>query len=504
MTSSTSPTPSPTEPPSTPSPYQTPSSIPPIGSVGTIGWSAGWLVVTLAFVVGVVLVLHFTLGDRDEDGGRISLVMGSLIAIYVIGLCSLALLPLRAFQDWMLLAITAIMISLTAAVFGFILGLPRPQSPSQDSDAILQPGTNLVTISNSLTQYLTGAAFASLAAASGYVDAFGQLVQSSLTYGQGWGRLAGDMILVGYGSMGFLISYILTSTVGAVAFLKYDQKLLGKGKSEINWALPDVGASANAEQTALAQKIAALPFSSMKNAQQQLIWARAQVIVHAYGPARRAYAALYASSPNDPDVLIEFATALYNDPSFLDPSYILNIISDACKQIADTDSQRQSRLLALKAATYLYVPGRYVDSIEVVNDFIRKRLPPTKTMHFYRACGFGQLYRAYRDNNAFTLGDSTDKALSARIIADVSVTIGFGPDYLAEVVIVSEDPSSRPPDRVEDDDLQAFAADHSAYAAMVGLPGPPQQTDRKSPRQPLFVAQLPAPDAATYASDCPP
>ena len=459
----------------------------------------------MALVAGVVLVLQFTLGDRDEEGGRISVVMGSLVGIYVIGLCSLALLPLRAFQDWMLLAVTAIMISLTAAVFGFILGLPRLQNASQDSDAILQPGTNLVTISNSLTQYLTGAAFASLAVAAGYVDAFGQLVEHSLTYGQGWGRLAGDMILIGYASLGFLMSYILTSTIGAIAFLKYDQKLLGKGKQEISWALPDNVASANAEQTALAEKIVKLPFSSMKTEQQQITWARAQVIVKAYGTARRAYAALYASSPNDPDVLIEFATALYNDPSFQDPSYVLQILGDAWKLVSDSDAVRLSRLLALKAATNLYVPGGYVEAIEVVNDFIRRRLPATKTMHFYRACGFGQLYRAYRDNNAFAIGDSTDKALSARIISDVSVTLGFGKEYSDEVVIVSEDPSSRPPDRIDDDDLQAFAADHPAYAAMVGLQAPPQQTDPKSPREPQYVSQLPGgADAATYADGCPP
>jgi hypothetical protein len=142
-----------------------------------------------------------------------------------------------------------------------------------------------------------------------------------------------------------------------------------------------------------------------------------------------------------------------------------------------TDDERQTRIGALLAAAYLYVPnGGYLETIEEVNELLDARTAAPKYVRYYRACAFGQLYRAFRDTTPTSLTDDDKKEIADRIESDtrIALSVGVSPEKFSAVVNPSRD-------RPDDDDLQAFAADHPAYATdVLGLPAAPgQPQDRK-------------------------
>jgi hypothetical protein len=466
----------------------------------SIGWAALWVFVLLVASGVAFLLLQIKIGSESADWRRSSSVLCVLFGTLIVGLFSPTLLPLQNVHDWMILDLVAFGSAFAAGLFGFLFGLPKTVvSASQPDGAILTPSTNLESVADGLTKYITGAAFASLAVAASYVDHAGVIVQHALAGAPEWGRIAADSMIVTYGVIGFLLSYVLTRTVGSFEFLQADRRVLDQAYGTIRAILPDVGDQASDEQKALAAKVAAYPFSAMQTIDEQLSWARAQTILKAWDKARVAYAMLYGSNPTNATVLIEYATALYNDPSFDNCPFILDLAERALA-IPNISDDVRSRIAALRAATYLYVKGGYVQSITIVNDALAlgatsPTFLPTKTMHFYRACGFGQLYRAYRPFVP-PAGDQ----VAQRIIMDCTVTVGFGPKYSADILGVCNGSGSGAGDS-KDDDLQAFAAANPTLQALLNIQAPPAPDPATAPPQVPIPGNL-SPDA--FAASCPP
>jgi hypothetical protein len=486
------------------------------------GFSAWlWMLTVLAVVGGIVWFFRWAF--RGEDANRMARILGTLTCLYILGAVSTPFLGLPG-NGWLVLNLVGFGVSILAGLIGFLFGLPQTvrqvvaaptTAPStkdgtthasavvstsvtpQDSDGGLRPSTNLETVAEQLTKYATGAAFASVAAAAGYVATFGDWIYKAIPVPEA--RVLGGMFFIGYGALGFVIAYIVTRTDVSESFRNADDRVLHRGSEVLAASLPDVGEDANDEQRYLAAAIVKQAYQRLSQDSQRLTWARAQVIQGDYGQARMAYAALYASNAHDPDIIMEFATALYNDSTFDDDQFVLHLIGQAKRLVRADDAERQARIANLTAATYLYVSGGYVNSILAANDLLGRGIAPTKTLRFYRACGFGQMYRAYKDNGKLTAAD--DAELSLRITMDSAITIALGNRYRGLVVAVAN-----PHAGSTDDDLTAFAADHPEYATKtIGLAAPPAYPDPRSDGEPVLVYPLPGGvTPAVMASQSPP
>lgn len=455
----------------------------------------GWVAVVLV-LGGAAFGLTRYLSNRTDADNHARGVIAALIMLYLLGMVS-TLFVVSNDGVWLILDLVAFCVSLIAGGLGFLFGLPQTthqtlttqtnggdgsttktavvstaQTPQAEGD--LRPSTNLETVADSLTKYVAGGALVSLGAAAAYVDTFGKWVAQAAPTAPAVGVLAG-IFLIGYGSLGFLIGYIVTRTELSESFSLADAKLLHKANQCIDAVLPDVPDDATKEEQGIAESIVRkFSFASLSSEQERLTWARAQAILHHNEEARTAYAALYGANPKNPDIVIEYAAACYNDDKFNDCQFILALLDDAAKLPGSKDDPvRKKRIAALRAVTYLYVTGGYVDAIRTVNDFLATGLTPAKTLRFYRACGFAQMYRARKKAGTLTVGDADDKAISARITMDTAITTAFGPDYKALFTQCVVAPADSP----KEDDLQAFVADHPDYADMLGVPQPTYPTN---------------------------
>ena len=456
----------------------------------------------LAIVLGIALLLRWLYATSATDR-RQKDILTALIVVYVAGLAVTAFLPLHG-TDWVVIDFVAVMTSLGAAFFGFLFGLPQtvhtnagPATPDGSSlvsgtrgrGSQFRSSTNLETVADQLTKFITGAAFASLAVAAGYIDRFGTLVSGSLTPPiPPAGVLVGDMLLVGYATLGFTIAYIVTRTWLTLSFQQADRQLLNEASIIISAVLPDIGpADATDELRSVAKQIVTIPFDSLCYDEERLTWARAQTLVGDWAKARIALAKLYASDTKNADTIIEYATAVYNDNPRGDQDLVLSLVRSAAG-LAGNDSRRQSRIAALTAATNLYLSGGYAKTIETVNAFLRTGVPASKNLRYYRACAFGQLYRAYKDAGRLVAGDDNDVEITKRITNDSAITLAFGDTYRQELLDVVK-PSKDSPD---DDDLQAFAADHKQYAhEVLGMSDEPDYPKRRTSGEPRLVDPLP-------------
>lgn len=458
----------------------------------------GWVALVLVVGGALVAVLRY-LSNRSQTDDHARGVIAALIALYLLGMLSTLFVAPDA---WLILVLVAFCVSLISGGIGFLFGLPQTTretvttqtdgtNGSANKTAIistaqtpqaqggLRPSTNLETVADSLTKYVAGGALVSLGASAAYVDAFGKWVAQAVPSAPAAVGVLGGVFLIGYGSLGFLIGYIVTRTELSESFNLADAKLLHQATQCIDAVLPDTPEKATKEEQGIAASIVRqFSFASLRSEQERLTWARAQAILNHKEEARNAYAALYGSNPKNPDIVIEYATACYNDDKFDDCRFILALLEDASNlPDAKNDAERKKRIAALKAVTYLYVKGGYVDAIETVNDFLDTGLTPAKTLRFYRACGFAQMYRARKSAGKLTVGDSDDQAITDRITMDTAVTTGFGPDYKALFTQCVVPPDDSP----KEDDFQAFTADHPDYAKMLGVPKPPYPTNADPP-----------------------
>jgi hypothetical protein len=330
-----------------------------------------------------------------------------------------------------------------------------------------------------------------------YVSAFDQYVCST-----GAPRPLGAAMLLFFAPLGFVLAYVFTRTVGTSAFAKYDSALWNSGR-EIATAipmLPDVDGDPTDEQRAIALKIVESSLGDLQDDTQRITWGRAQAILGNYAEANLAFTTTYPRCGSDARFLYEFATALYNDPAFDDPEYVLRLAKKgddiAAKALAQ-DTVLRGRLQTLIIATYLYGAGpAYIGAIMAANTLLQSNLQPTKLVRFYRACAFGQLYRAGTVSGPMP---QQDQAAIERIInSDVAITIAFGPRYRLQVTVVI-DPSKRT--NPSDDDLQTIAAVSPTLCAQAGVQGPIATPTTPNPPT---LALPPGTTIQTLVAQCPP
>lgn len=443
-------------------------------------------------------------------------VVTTLTLLILTGLLLIAFVPqLAATRAWIPVDVFAIGVMLSAGLFGFIFGLPRlnptivstQTQPGTGSAAalatgpILTPNTNLEQVSDRFATLLTGVAFAQVITVPTYLHAFGTYFKGEVPSDLTGASLLGAALILYFGPLGFIVAYVVTRTIGAQAFARSDLQLFQQyGLSlESLPPLPDVPDDPSPEQRNAAATIAKCSLASLTTYSQKAAWARAQTILDHVKEAELGYQAAYVMDDSDPQLLVDYATVLYNDFDWDDMSYVLWLAKRAQSLIGSEDHDLRSRILSLIAAANLYKYDGYIESIETINALLQDtNLAPHKTSRFYRACGFGQLYWAY--SLAGKLSDAEKAAISDIINHDVIVTLAFGSEMRDQLLMVT-DPAQRPKSQVQDNDLQYFAHDDVVLQKQLGLIVPPPQPTENPPS---FVALPSGYDSvAPYAAHCP-
>lgn len=412
-----------------------------------------------------------------------------LFALIVGGLAAIPFLvqvvqpPLHTgLRLWLAAEFSALGILLVGATFGFLFGLPHfndvlvapPPAAAPGgapgatttmtvstmarpaSGPTFTPSSNLEKVSAQLVTFFSGLAFASLLTIPQYINQFALFFQSGLK-GSG-GSLVGAGLLTYFGPLGFITAYVITRTIGAQAFARSDTELMGISVAVTNThpMLPDVPegsgeALSPADRVAVAAA-AGVPFSELSSVDDFRAWGRAHSLLGDNDGALRAFDRAYQMRSDDPRIVLDYATALYQDPKWTDAEYVLRKAKDAeALETAASSATLRSRTQNLKVAAQLYVPKGYVGAVIDANAVLNSDLPPLSTTHFYRACGLGQLLWAYAEDQRVAVNSAGWNAVMAVIRFDAAITMELGEAVRKQLKGVI-DPSAR--ECAPDSDLQ--------------------------------------------------
>jgi hypothetical protein len=420
-------------------------------------------------------------------------------------------------HTWLAAEFSALGILLVGATFGFLFGLPHfadpvaanPQqgggagaaasasgapgsqtlSVSVAQNPAFTPSTNLEKVSAQLVTLFSGLAFASILTIPVYIGAFASFFENGI-HGHG-ASLLGAGLVTYFGPLGFITAYVVTRTIGAQAFARSDTELMGITATVTNNLppLPDMvselgdKASLSATDLITVQRAASVGFDQLTSVEDFQTWGRAHSLLGDLKGARRAFERAYTKSSGDPRVIMDYATALYNDPDWDDATYVFQKAKEAqAIETAATSPTLRARTLSLETAALLYMPARYVDAVTNANQLLSAALPPLPTTRFYRACALGQLLWAYVVSNRLIVGSPGWDAIIVFIRFDIAVAMQSG-DGMRQKVKMVIDPAGRKD--AHDCDLQ-FAACHDATLTSIAHVGaPPQAPDPKY--QPALV-----------------
>ena len=482
--------------------------------VAAIGISAVGLVWLIRLIFGKSAIVGLL---EPSENRRSFLVIFSLVSLIIFGLVVVVFIPkLATTGQWIPIDLFGLGIMLSSGLFGFVFGLPRlnptlvpAQSHSGNSGAVgvpsgpvLTPNTNLEQISDRFTTLLTGVAFAQILTVPAFLrkfsDYFPQIVGTDVIAA----KLLGVAVLLYFAPLGFIVAYIVTRTVGAQAFARSDLALFQQyGLSLASLPpMPDVPENPTPEQRNAAATIANYPLSSLTTYSQKAAWARAQTILGHIKDAELGYQAAYVMDDSDPQLLVDYATVLYNDLDWKDLSYVRWLASRAKLLAGANEYDLCARILSLIAAADLYrSDGGYIDMILTVNSLLANDcLSPRRTSRFYRACAFGQLYWSYDASGKLEAADKA--AVSDFINRDAAVTLAFGPEMRDQLLIVT-DPEHRPKSQPEDNDLQYFACFDDNLRALLGLKAAPPLPTEAPP--PLVTLPSGFAKVADFVASCP-
>lgn len=483
---------------------------------------AGWVGYVLAVVGGVLfaVIAGLAISFRPGIPGPSRAGPALLAALPVVAALGLLVIPFAPNVDggrWIPIEVLAVALMVGGSFFGFLYGLPivdqdAVKAAGASAGTFLRPGTKLDSVIDSILPALTGGVVTfALTQASHFNTMFLHLAQLPTTSSS---QLLGIGILAYFTPLGFMLSYTLTSTVGALAFKRAQETLVEQSAMVRSFpSFPDLPLEPTDDQIAAAKTIASRPYVSLLDASEKATWARAQTILENYVDAIRAYQDAIVLDPRNAGLIIDYATAIYNEPSIDDVPFVLQLVSRAetiCG--AQAPELLRQRIYALKAAAMLYQPGRYEDVIQLVNTWISGPVSATRFARFYRACAFGQLYESCAPAALpaaapyVTLPGADDVALRALVRNDVALTLIAAQDKGAENVRMVMDPAS-PRVNADDDDLQLLAADDPLLRTVAGLAAPPPPPPAPHPPAPTQIPNpllAPPGTLATWiAANCP-
>ena len=447
--------------------------------------------------------------EKTQRHRRSTVVIFILIGMVVLGLVWIPMVPQLHNQRWVALELAAVGVLLSGAFVGFLFGLPRltdapaasaPDSVTAAPRSLYRPSTNLEQVVDRIATLLAGVALAQIVAIPGYIGQFAQFIDKALGGGEiESAQILATGILLYFAPLGFILSFLCTKTIVAPDLAHADEALVGleRSKTVVDdfpiW--PDVPPDPTPEQQAAAQRIAAVPLSTLTTASQKATWGRAQMLLNNLDSAVLAFQQAQVITPNDSQLLADYAQALYSKDAG-NAQLAFGLAQQAEENARLDDYKLRARLRSLQAVCALYVPGGYEQAIVTVNATLSDtHLAIGTRLRFYRACGFGQMWRAIsaQDPRPDEAQEHLD-VIAGQIIHDTRISLAY-PELRDQFVLVT-----LPKDRAagsHDDDLQAFGEANAEYRELLGITDPIPDPMTATP-------PLPHADPVELVQDCPP
>ena len=470
-----------------------------------------FLLLILGTIASIWLVRKMRLRFRRAAILRMILSVG-LVVIVVLGFLWVAQTPLPKGHatTWVTLELCALGGLIIGLSIGFLFALPKVSdvvmparaalgsaagvaTPTQPSTVgapassgftssgsassssgrpLMHANTNLEKVSDWLTTGITTLSIAALATIGAHMTNFALFVNQSL----GVRTHEYDLLALGlalyFPPVGFLIGYIATRTVLAQAFEEAEAALEGfspdqQAKVRLS-RLIDIPRAPTPDQVSAAKDIVAVPLADLSEPDDQATWGRAQAILGHYDRAIAAFQIAVAQSPNDPQLLQDFAFALYQSGPAANAVDVITILKRSLALI--TDVGMKARVTSNIIVAYLYIPKPlgFTQAVTMADQLLTKGngMPKSPLDYLYRACGHGQQYAYLKGSPSITLGDLTP--LASKILQDAEIAIDDDPTLKDEFRKVA-DPNYVGDKDVGDDDLEVFAADNAYFRRLIGM-----------------------------------
>lgn len=270
------------------------------------------------------------MNEREEISPIEKQVLYGLGAFTLLGL----VIVFSVLADWRM-TFAAILWALACLavgqLIGFLFGIPRiikdttpttnavvplssantPPASTNKEATPYQANTNLQEISDWLTKIIVGLGLVELSKFHGHLNSASGFISSSLG-GTSTVAISGG-IIVYFTTIGFLGGYITTRLFLGAAFVRADRALSTAEKLQIqnaNIDVEDVDGSFTPKTKAIAEKIAKIPWKSVKVTEVP-IWAKAKLIVREIREAVEAYSYLVRANPTDILFRLNLSQALF-------------------------------------------------------------------------------------------------------------------------------------------------------------------------------------------------
>jgi tetratricopeptide (TPR) repeat protein len=397
---------------------------------------------------------------------------------------------------------------LVCGVFiGFLFGIPRVLQGDNPNPAIAPPllpapttgattttdttprqpaysvrlNTNLEQISDWLAKIIVGLTLIELQKIPGNVSRLAEFIAYSL--GGPEDKFFAAALLVYFFISGFLISYLFTRLVltrelvkadrGAISDLPGNQAgkeaiAVSKLDTEQGRLQPSGGTpqlTGDAAQAAKQIVNASTTLDQLTSTNDIVVWAKAQFDAKNYAEAVRGYNKALAQAPNNINLRVEYALALWEEGKTP-----LNIVKeqllDAYKLLTpQTDKDDRERVYGYLTSCFLYLdpPEGFVNAIKYCEEYIKNKYPTNGAIYVNLAAAYGQQYRWYKEHPT----PSVDlQEVRAKTLDAIKKALAIDADWQMRLQVLL-DPNDLDKDRA-DTDLEVFA-DDPEFRALLGL-----------------------------------
>ncbi len=480
----------------------------------------GWLWAALIFA-GVFLVC-VSISQLNGEGFLTVFALGPPIAVSTSGATA------GAMYVALLWSLGCLVVG---SFLGFLFGVPRVvQAPAAPVDPVqgrrkvpaisYKANTALEEVADWLTKMVVGVSLVQLSKVPGYLD------RASAAMSGGYGntpasKAFGIALIIYFSFVGFLGSYLMTRLYLQKALLLSDTGTLGTAPDKAELSKEEVialkqarlGATERGRNLTGLAAIAAgklateVGFEDLEDAQDYVLWAKAQLNAGEYELAIKAYQEATRKAPADVTIKLEYATAMYlreearrlkaekahrekggaTDQDKADEKRLrrdaaleYRRLLEAAYGAIGNDTPSEVWLDVVKNLTYVYLynddrPDDFQEAIRYGEEYLLDpKHVPSGGLLVNLACGYGQ--RALMIQKDLSAPGKTDAAKAAlqrsfqdsrqRALKCIQEALRIDPAWKARFRQLLEKDGSG---RGEDKDLQVFE-DDAAFRYLLDLP----------------------------------
>lgn len=454
-------------------------------TVGPPGYasSIGGLVALTFLLIVSILAAARTSRDKLPSEFRDTILTFPIVVGLFGGLLALLFTPGLHDFGWVAVELIALGFFTIGLIVGFLFVVPKYADRTESATSatgrqssvgvFLLPNTNLAKISDWLTTAITAITLSQLAKIPAYVSQFGTYLQASLPLpaGSAYGGALAVGLAAYFPALGFISGCIVTMLYIAPAIRDKGDVYSPGVRSALRATAPTTpeelaDSSPSSPQASATREIARdvtkMQLSQLTTADDKAAWARAQATLGHWTDAVQGYKEALVLKPEDPLLLQNYASALYNaeaPPALVAEQYLKAL------PLVQSDPASRARVLANLALTYLYIPGKYEQSLDCINQVINDPvIPKDGRYYYYRACANGQKWAAMSKSAP----PAELQEVAAAIMSDTKTALAMRP-ALKDLFRMVADPSDPTKDPKEND-LEQFAAQSPEFRDLIGMP----------------------------------